>query len=153
MLAEIELEDYIEEEKEEMPSLNHSYICAGIIEQLAENKAVKALPELTLKIGNGSITPDVSVYPRDKIKPNFLQDFPKYPEMPIVAIEVISASQNIQTLLEKAKRIIKAGAKAVWTIEPFGQTIFVTTQKGEEILHNQVVESEGIKVDFKKIFG
>ena len=151
MLAEVE--EFIEEEKQETSSLNHSYICASIMYQLLENKEIIALPELTLKIGNGSITPDVCVYPSEKIKPNFLQDFPKYPEMPIVAIEVISASQNIQTLLEKARKIIKAGAKAVWTIEPFGQTIFVTTDKGEKIMHSQTIESEGVKVDFKKIFG
>jgi Uma2 family endonuclease len=153
MIAEVEIEDFIEEEKEKMQSLNHSYICANILYQLLENKEIIALPELTLKIGNGSITPDVSIFPREKIKPNFLQDYPKYPEMPIIAIEVISASQNIQTLLEKARKMIKEGAKAVWTIEPFGQTIFVTTALGDEIIHNQTVESEGIKVDFKKIFG
>ncbi len=153
MLAEVKLEDFVEEDKEEMPSLNHSYICANIMYQLLENTGIIALPELTLKIGNGSITPDVCVYPKEKIKPNFLQDFPKYAEMPIVAIEVISASHNIQTLLEKARKMIKAGVKAVWTIEPFGQTIFVTSAKGEEILHSQTIESEGIRVDFKKIFG
>jgi Uma2 family endonuclease len=152
MIAEVELEDFVEEDKEEMPSLNHSYICAEIIVQLAENKAIKALPELTLKIGKG-ITPDVSVFPREKIKPNFRRDITQFAEMPLVAIEVISSSQNIQRLLEKANRMIKAGVKSVWTIEPFGETIFVTTENGEEILHNQIVESEGIKVDFKKIFG
>jgi Uma2 family endonuclease len=153
MLAEIELEEFIEEEKKKKASLNHSYICANIIFQLLENSKVIALPELTLKIGNGSITPDVCVYPREKIKPNFLQDFPKYSEMPLVAIEVISASQNIQTLLEKARKMIKIGVKVVWTIELFGQTIFVKTSKGEEILHSQIIESEGVSVDFKKIFG
>ena len=152
MLAEIELEEFIEEEKEEMPSLNHSYICAEIIEQLAENKAVKVLPELTLKIGKG-LTPDLSVYPRSVIKPNFRRDITQFAEMPMVAIEVISASQNIQKLLEKANRMVKAGVKSVWTIEPFGETIFVTTDKGEKIMHSQTIESEGIKVDFKKIFG
>ena len=153
MIAEVEIVDFVEEEKEEMPSLNHSYICASVMYQLLENTDIIALPELTLKIGNGSITPDVCVYPKEKIKPNFLHDFPKFPEMPIVAIEVISASQNIQTLLEKARKMIKSGVQAVWTIEPFGQTIFVTTTNGEKIVHNQTVESEGIKVDFKKIFG
>jgi Uma2 family endonuclease len=152
MIAELEFEDYIEEEKEEMPSLNHSYICAEILEQLAENKKFKALPELTLKIGKG-ITPDVSVFPREKINPNFRRDITQFTEMPLVAIEVISSSQNIQRLLEKANRMVKAGVKSVWTIEPFGETIFVTTENGEEILHDQEVESEGIKVDFKKIFG
>jgi len=151
MLAEVE--ELVEEQTEEreMPSFNHSVICAEIIEQLSENKTFKALPELTLDIGNG-LTPDVSIYLRDQIKPNFLRDFPKYPEMPIVAIEVISASQSIQDLLEKAQFLVSNGVKAVWTIEPYSNSIFVTTEEGEEIFHNQEVESEGIKVDFRKIF-
>lgn len=151
MLAEVE-EIITEEEEKEMTSFNNSYICAGIIEQLSENKKFKALPELTLDIEKG-ITPDICVYERETVKPNFLRDYPKYPQMPILAIEVISASQNIQTLLEKAELLIKNGVKSVWTIEPFGQAIFVTTDKGEEIFHNQKVESEGIKVDFQQIFG
>jgi Uma2 family endonuclease len=152
MTAELELEDFIEEEKVKRLSLNQSYICSKIFEQLLENKKFKALPELTLKIGKG-ITPDVSVFPREKINPNFRRDITQFAEMPLVAIEVISSSQNIQRLLEKANRMVKAGVKSVWTIEPFGETIFVTTENGEEILHDQEVESEGIKVDFKKIFG
>ena len=63
MLAELE-EIIVEEEKKEIPSLNHSFICAEIAEQLFENKTTKALPELTLDIDKG-ITPDISIYPRD----------------------------------------------------------------------------------------
>lgn len=151
MLAEVEEIVGEQTEDREMPSFNHSYICAEIIEQTNENRQFKALPELTLNIGNG-LTPDVSIYLRSEIKPNFLRDFPKYSEMPIVAIEVISASQNIQDLLEKAQLLVTNGVKAVWTIEPFSNSIFVTTKEGEEIFHNQEVESEGIKVDFRKIF-
>lgn len=151
MLAEVE--EILEEQAEEreLPSFNHSYICAEIIEQISENKMFKALPELTLDIGNG-LTPDVSIYLRYQIKPNFLRDFPKYPEMPLVAIEVISASQNIQDLLEKAQVLVTNGVKAVWTIEPFSNSIFVTTAEGEKLFHNQEIESEEIKVDFRKIF-
>lgn len=153
MLTE-EVEEIVEEQikEDEMSSFNHSYICAEIIEQIAGNKTLKALPELTLDIGNG-LTPDVSIYPREQIKPNFLRDLPKYPMMPIVAVEVISASQNIQDLLEKAQLLVTSGVKAVWTIEPFTNSIFVTTKDGEEVFHNQTVESEGITVDFRKIFG
>lgn len=153
MTAEIDetFDEYIEV-KEKKLSLNQSYICAEIIEQLAENKMFKALPELTLKIGKG-ITPDVCVYPREKIKPNFRRDISQFAEMPTLAIEVISASQNIQKLLEKANRMVKAGVKSVWTIEPFGETVFVTTENGEEIFHKQIIENEGITVDFKKVFG
>jgi Uma2 family endonuclease len=151
MTAEIQ-EVVYEEEKKKMPSLNHSYICAKIISQLDKNVAFICLPELTLKIGKG-ITPDISVFEATKIKPNFRLDVSKYPEMPILAIEVISASQNIQDLLIKADMLIANGVKAVWTIEPFTNTVFVTTKSGEEKLQNKKVESEGITVDFKQIFG
>lgn len=150
MLTEVE-EVTIEEEEKEMPSFNHSYICKEILRQLFENEKIDALPELTLDVEKG-ITPDISVYSTEKLKPNFLQDVVRYPEMPTLAIEVISASQNIQDLLEKARKLVGFGIKAVWTIEPFGQTIFVTTKGGEKIVHNQEIESEGIKVDFRKIF-
>lgn len=149
MIAELETEIGVEEK--EMPSLNHSYICLQIIRQLLENPEIEPLPELTLDIDKG-LTPDICVYPKAKIKPNFRRDITKFPDPPIIAIEVISASQNIQDLLVKADLLIAHGVKAVWTIEPFTNTIFVTTNQSEEKMTNQMVESEGIKVDFKRIF-
>ncbi len=139
------------EEAEEMPSFNHSYLCWQILQSLAQNEGVMPLPELTLNIGNG-ITPDISVFPKELIKPNFLRDIPKYPTMPLLAIEIVSASQNIQDLLEKAQLLVENGVKSVWTIEPFSNTIFVTTKEGEKRFHDQEIESEGIKVDFRQIF-
>jgi Uma2 family endonuclease len=152
MLAELLEEEVITEEEKEMPSFNHSYICLQITRQLLENPDIEPLPELTLDIGKG-LTPDISIYPKEKVSPNFLKDYPKYPEMPIVAIEVISASQNIQDLLENSEILIENNVKAVWTIEPFTNTIFVTTKNGIEKFPSQTIESEGIRVDFKKIFG
>ena len=151
MPAELEEPGTEREEEREMPSFNHSYICADILEQLYENKTIKALPELTLEIGKG-LTPDISIYPKEKVAPNFLKDYLKYPEMPMLAIEVISATQNIQDLLEKAEVLIAHGIKTVWTIEPFTNTIFVTTGSGVKKFPSQEIESEGIRVDFKKIF-
>lgn len=149
MIAELETE--IGVEGKEMPSLNHSYICLQIIRQLLENPEIEPLPELTLDIDKG-LTPDICVYPKAQIKPNFRRDVTRFPDPPIIAIEVISASQNIQDLLVKADLLIAHGVKAVWTIEPFTNTIFVTTNQSEEKMTNQMVESEGIKVDFKRIF-
>ena len=151
MLAELE-ETTIESEEKEMPSLNHSVICLRILRQLVENPNIEPLPELTLDIEKG-ITPDISIYPKEQIKPNFSRDITKFTEMPILAIEVISASQNIQDLLIKADMLIEKGVKTVWTIEPFTNTIFVTTKDGEKKFTSQIIESEGIKVDFTKIFG
>lgn len=149
------LEEVVELEKSqkelEMRSFNHSYVCTELLLQLAQNKAYRPLVELTLDIENG-LTPDISVYLKDKIKPNFFQDITKYPEMPTLAIEVIPASQSIQDLLNNAKLLVKHGVKAVWTVEPFSNTIFITTKDSENRYHNQEVESENIKVDFRQIF-
>ncbi len=140
-----------ETKHDEMPSLNHSYICSRILRQLFQHDSIEALTELTIDIDNG-LTPDICVYPAESINPNFSRDIAKVQQMPILAIEVISASQNIQDILEKAERMVKEGVKAVWTIEPYTRSIFVTTEKEENILYNQPVESENVKVDFKKIF-
>lgn len=148
------LEEVIETQEEtekEMPSFNHSYLCWQISQELSQNESIAPLPELTLNIENG-IIPDISVFPKTSVKPDFLHDIPKYSEMPIIAIEVISATQNIQDLLEKANSLVKNGVKAVWTVEPFTNTVFVTTSKGNQRFHNQEIETEGIKVDFRKIF-
>ncbi len=144
-------EEVTEIQQEANRSLNHSYLCGQILQRLMQNEAVAPLPSLTLNIGNG-ITPDISVFPQEMVKPNFLRDIPRFPKMPLLAIEVVSASQNIQDLLEKAQLLVANGVKAVWTIEPFGNTVFVTTKDGESRYHNQEIESEGIKVDFRQIF-
>ena len=150
MTEELEIIEQVEE-VEEMPSFNHSYICLQTILQLNQNPDIIPLPELTLDIDKG-LTPDISVFPKDKVKPNFFEDITKYPDMPTLAIEIISASQNIQDLLAKAKLLVRNGVKAVWTVEPFTNTVFVTDKIGEKRLHNQIIESEGITVDFRQIF-
>jgi Uma2 family endonuclease len=150
MTEELEVVEQIAEEQE-MPSLNHSIICTKLLVELSQNKNCQPLVELTLDVDKG-LTPDISVFPSGKVKANFFEDVTKYPEMPLLAIEIISASQNIQDLLTKAKLLVKQGVKAVWTVEPFTNTVFVTDKIGEKRLHNQEVESEGIKVDFRQIF-
>ena len=135
----------------DIPSLNHSYICSRVLRQLFADDSIEALTELTLDIDRG-LTPDICVYPKDAIDPNFSRDITKLAQMPTIAIEVISANQNIQTILEKSERMVQAGIKAVWAVEPYTRAIFITTLSGEEIVYHQTVESENIKVDFKKIF-
>ena len=140
-----------DKQDEEMPSLNHSYICLQILRQLLQNEKVEPLPELTLDIANG-LTPDISIFPKEQIHPNFFRDVPKFQQMPVLAIEVISSSQTIQELLEKAAQLIQAGVKVVWTIEPHSRSIFVTTPSEEKLFHDGIVENEEIQVDFAKVF-
>lgn len=141
-----------DKQDEEMPSLNHSYICLQILRQLLQNEKVEPLPELTLDIANG-LTPDISIFPKEQIHPNFFRDVSKFQQMPVLAIEVIFSSQTIEELLEKAAQLIQAGVKAVWTIEPHSRSVFVTTSSEEKLFHDRIVENEEIQVDFAKVFG
>ena len=141
-----------DKQDEEMPSLNHSYICLQILRQLLQNEKVEPLPELTLDIANG-LTPDISIFPKEHIHPNFFRDVSKFQQMPVLAVEVISSSQTIEELLEKAAQLIQAGVKVVWTIEPHSRSVFVTTSSEEKLFHDGIVENEEIQVDFAKVFG
>jgi Uma2 family endonuclease len=135
-----------------MPSLNHSYICLQILRQLVLVEKVEPLPELTLEIANG-LTPDISVFPKGQLQANLFHDVTRVQQMPTLAIEVVSSSQTISEMLEKATQLIKAGVKVVWTVEPYSRSVFVTTQTTEQLFHQELVESEGITIDFAKVFG
>ncbi len=143
--------EFSEKSGEKMPSLNHSYICVQILRQLLQNESVQPLTELTLDIGKG-LTPDICVYQKEKIKPNFFRDIARFPEMPVVAIEILSPTQNIQEVLEKAVVLVNAGAEIVWTVEPYTRSVFVTSKEGEKVHHGQKLEYQGIVVDFHHIF-
>lgn len=147
MIEELTLEHPVQT----MPSFNHSYICSQILRQLFANPEFFPMTELTLDIGN-DLTPDISVYSADAIRPNLFRDISKFPQMPMLAIEVISANQNIQDLLEKAGSLIEAGVKTVWTIESFTRTVFITDETGDRLSHNQILEFNGIQIDFRQIF-
>ncbi|AFY75313.1 hypothetical protein Syn7502_03464 [Synechococcus sp. PCC 7502] len=68
-----------------LSSLKHNYICTQISKQLQRYKQFEALPELTLGINN-SPTPDISVFPKELINPNFFRDVSKFSQMPTLAI-------------------------------------------------------------------
>ena len=149
MLETIESVD--QELGKEMPSLNHSYICSQIMRQLLQDDTIQPLPELTLAVENG-LTPDISVFPKEQIRPNFFEDVLKVERLPALAIEVISSSQSIQSILEKAKLLVQSGVKTMWIVEPYGRSIFVVDQAGKQLFHEEPVTSEGIRVDFAKVF-
>ena len=106
----LELEIPITEQSTDMPSLNHSYLCSWILRQLFQYPAVEALTELTIDVDKG-LTPDISVYPAGVLRPNFSRDITRMPDLPLLAIEVISASQNIQDLLEISKVLVNHNIK------------------------------------------
>ena len=134
-----------------MLSLNHSFLCLKPIQALLKNGSILPLPDLTLDIANG-LTPDISVFLKHTIHPNFFQDVIRFPERPLLSIEVISSSQTIQEMLDKARLLVKEGVKTVWTVKPFTETVFVTTETAEIRFYREIVHSGDIEVDFSQVF-
>ncbi|XCN74287.1 MAG: Uma2 family endonuclease [Candidatus Electrothrix aestuarii] len=134
------------------PSLNHSYLCRRIIVELEKTGKWEAWPELTLDIGAGLI-PDLAVYKRGTIRPNFHEDSTKCAVLPQLVIEVASPSQSIHELMQKAERFLKEGIAAVWTIEPYGQLVYVSRPGSRKVELTGQVSSEGVSVNFSDIFG
>lgn len=133
------------------PSINHSYLCKKLIVAIEQSDQWEAWPELSLDVGHGLI-PDIAVYKKGQLKPNFTKDKTKCDLLPILAIEVISPSQSVYELMEKAEKMLNAGIQAIWTIEPYGQLVYISTTQGLQVELAKVIETVGIRVDFKQIF-
>lgn len=134
-----------------MPSLNHSYICLQLLKQFIAYEHIEPLPELTLDIGNG-ITPDIAIFPKTLVKPNQFNDITRIREMPLLAIEVISSSQTIRDMLQKARDLVTAGVMTVWTVEPYSRTVFITNNEGERMSHESIVTCADMKINFLQVF-
>ena len=132
-------------------SINHSYLCKQIIIEIEKTEFWEAWPKLTLDIEAGLI-PDIAIYAKGKIKPNFLQDKIKCDIIPQLVIEIISPSQSVHELMLKAEKFIKAGISTVWTFEPYGKIVYISTKESRKVEVSGLIENEGVKLDLTKIF-
>jgi Uma2 family endonuclease len=87
------------------------------------------------------------------LKPDFTEDIIRCKTLPQIAVEIISPSQSVHNLLIKAGKFIKAGIPAVWTVEPYGGIIYISAKEGRRVAVAELVESEGVRVNFAEIFG
>ncbi len=133
------------------PSLNHSYVCKRIILEIEQTGEWEAWPELTLDI-EGGLVPDIAIYKAGLLKPDFTEDKIRCDILPQIVIEIVSPSQAIHELMLKAGKYLKAGIPVVWTVEPYGGVIYISKKDERKVLVAESVESEGLKIDFSKIF-
>jgi Uma2 family endonuclease len=138
-------------EEQEMGSLNHSYIQANLAWLLKNLKIYSVFTELSLNINNLDLTeydsslknevkPDVCVYPKMSI--DCSRDIIKMSEMPLLAIEILSPNQPVQTLLQKIDCYFKLGIKSCWLIYPSAATVVVYAD-----LHHFKAFSSGELID------
>ena len=76
--------------------------------------------ETVFTVSNRGRKPDVAFVASERIPDDLWQNFPISPDL---AIEVVSETDAMKAVHEKAFEYIDAGTQLVWAIEPFSQTV------------------------------
>jgi Uma2 family endonuclease len=147
--------DYELERDKPVPNFNHGFIQANLVFALREQygKQYSVVSEVSIPTGTTTVTPDVLVFPKRPI--NWLETKPELPEPPILAIEIQSPSQSIETVINKANALLEIGVKSVWLIQPALKTVSIFSKSNppktfvEGIVQDKV---SGIELSFDQIF-
>jgi Uma2 family endonuclease len=147
--------DYELERGKPMPNFNHGFIQANLIVALREQyrKQFSVVSEVSLPTGTSPVTPDVLLFPKRSV--NWFDTKPTLSEPPILAIEIQSPSQPIETIINKANALLDIGVKSVWVIQPALQTvsIFSKSNPPKTFVEGTVQDKiSGIELSFEKIF-
>ena len=98
-----------------LPKKLHAFIEGYLIIVLSRilPKRYMAAPELNVLCGGDRLVPDVTVMERSA-----RYDDGDLADPPQLAIEIMSPGQTVGQLLDKADRLVRAGAPACWVIWP-----------------------------------
>lgn len=149
------LTDYEIERGKPMPSFNHAKIQLRIGQQLLNTyeDQFDILSELSLEAPNLPSVPDISIFPA---KPSdWLDDEIKVSEIPLTVVEILSPSQTVTELTNKAKAFFATGVKSYWLVQPTFRSVVVLQPGADELVfHNNLLTdpTNSISIDLKKIF-
>ena len=109
------------------PTMAHGEISTNIVTLLNNYVRQHQLgrvytAETTFQIGESGRKPDVAFVSQERLPENRHQASPIPPDL---AIEVVSPSDKVYDVQEKALEYLDAGTQMVWVIEPIAKTITV----------------------------
>ncbi len=128
-------EDVLNHEETDMGSINHSIAQTKITSLLDSDERFTTMVELSLDISKRDLTPfelkvkeelkpDICLYP-NHIWYSKPKDMLKMPEMPLLAIEILSPKQGINDILSKFEAYFSFGVKSCWLVIPANESITV----------------------------
>ncbi|WP_201983504.1 Uma2 family endonuclease [Hymenobacter rubidus] len=126
-----DISDYELERGKPMPSLKHALIQRNLLLQLSAVLGADylVLPELSLMLDAQKVVPDVSVFLRSALDLTVEQI--AVTALPRTAIEILSPTQVIAELLEKAGRYFAAGVQSYWLVVPELRAVAVFSEPGK----------------------
>ncbi|MDQ2771669.1 MAG: Uma2 family endonuclease [Bacteroidota bacterium] len=126
-----EISDYELERGKPMPSLKHAIIQGNLIQFLRINLGADylVLPKLSLALDTQKVVPEISVFLRSALDLTVEQIC--VGQTPRTAIEILSPTQVIAELLEKAARYFAAGVQSYWLVVPELRAVAVFSEPGK----------------------
>jgi Uma2 family endonuclease len=128
------LSEYEIERKKPIPSLIHGIVQANLIFEIKlRYRTIYTVPsELNLALSDWDSVPDVCIYPKMEI--NVQRDVIAMTEPPLAVIEILSPTQSLQTLVDKAHKYFSLGVQSCWLVLPSLKNIYVfSDQENYEI--------------------
>jgi Uma2 family endonuclease len=150
----IKLSDYEKERNKPIPSFNHGSVQANLIALLYVFKNFRVVSELSLDLTDWVSVPDLSIYAKKPL--DFKNDQIKVKEAPICVIEIISPTQSLNELTEKAEEYFNHGVKSCWLVMLPLTSICVFSSPNEYVFYraNQTLIDDimGISLPLKEVF-
>ena len=118
------MSDYERERGKPMPSKLHSLVQTNLTIALGQFRPTyQALSELSVRLSDRDVTPDISVY--RELDLDFSQDEVRMTEPPLLAVEIASPPQGVQVLIDKIRFLLGEGVQSCWLVQPQLRTITV----------------------------
>lgn len=150
------LSPYELERGKPIPSLNHGSVQTNLVIELAPfRKKYRIATELSLDLNDWESVPDICIYPFMPIDTK--NDVVTMNKPPLCAIEIISPSQSLTTLVNKANEYFKHGVQSCWLVLLGLDNIYVYSDadhyeifKANETLHDKKLDISFPLVDVFK---
>ena len=151
----VALSEYELERGKPLPSRNHSLVQSYMTVALMRyDDKLSILPEFSLELDGKPFVPDISVFRRLQ-EVNALHDEIKGTEPPLLAVEILSSTQPLDDLVQKANAYLEAGVQSCWIVQPSLQTITVFLPGQKPLTHTDGEvndQATGVTVKLEDVF-
>lgn len=145
----------VPENQPALPSYSYSYTKAKLSSALTTLEHYSVFSDLTLRISGRIYTPNVCVYPKRVIDVSLPDETEIDEDMPVLAVEILSNTQNVQDILNRFDVYFSATIKSCWLIIPVAGTVIVykSLRNGQRFCNGNIIDEQlNIELSIKDIF-
>jgi Uma2 family endonuclease len=147
--------DYETERGKPMPSRNHAIIQNNLVGLFFMNyrKKYRFMSEISLELEDWKSVPDIAIFPSMEV--NFFHDDIRLSDAPLGVIEILSPTQGMQELGDKAENYFQYGVKSVWIVIPNLHSVVIYSSAFEFQMFASGIAKDAtldIEIDLSEVF-